>query len=213
MSANKGWKVLIVEDQKMAREHMEGYVEASDEYCLVGSMANASLAELFCMKHPVDIVVMDVCTANDENGIEAAARIKKNFPKIKIVIVTSMVECSYLERAKAAGAESFWYKDAGREELMEVMTRTMQGESIYPARTPEVQVGLASSYEFTEGELKVLRLVVEGMSYDEIAKELGVSVSAVRFHITNLLQKTGYGNKTQLAIAVTNKKLIIPTFS
>lgn len=203
-------RVLIVEDQRMTRERMEDYVNSDSRYYLVGSISNAALAEMRCMQNEIDLILMDVYTEQGESGLVATAKIKKRFPNIKIIIVTSMVECSFLHRAKEAGAESFWYKDFGQQELLDVMERTMKGESIYPEQTPEVQIGFASSYEFTKEELEILRLLVNAMPNAEIAKHLGISVSAVRIHIANMLKKTGYTSKTKLAVAVSNKKLIIP---
>ena len=78
--------VLIVEDQKMAQENMESIIRASETYTLAGVIPNAADAELFCMRTQVDLVLMDVCTAHDENGIEACALLKKKFPKIKIIV-------------------------------------------------------------------------------------------------------------------------------
>ncbi len=94
-------RVLIVEDQKMAQENMEAIVRSSENYTLAGIIPNAADAELFCMRETVDLILMDVCTARDENGIEAAAVIKKKFPKIKIVIVTSMAEHTFIEKRRS----------------------------------------------------------------------------------------------------------------
>ena len=102
--------VLIVEDQKMAQENMEFIINASESYTLAGIITNAADAELFCMRGGVDLILMDVCTARDESGIEACAIIKRKFPKIKIIIVTSMAEHTFIEKARAARADSFWYK-------------------------------------------------------------------------------------------------------
>ena len=113
---------------------------------------------------------MDVVTRNGENGLDAAAKIKRAFPKIKIIIVTSMPEYSYLSRARGIGVESFWYKEEQRESLLDVMERTMAGESVYPDATPELQLGLASSYEFTQRELEVLREMTGGDTNQEIAE-------------------------------------------
>ena len=131
-------KVLIVEDQRMAQENMESIIKSSENYSLAGTISNAADAELFCMREAVDLILMDVCTARDENGIEACAVIKRKFPRIKIIIVTSMAEHTFIEKAKAAKADSFWYKDASRGELLTVMDQTMAGEHIYPDKTPEV---------------------------------------------------------------------------
>jgi two-component system vancomycin resistance associated response regulator VraR len=203
-------QVLIVEDQKMPRENMVGYVNSSNNYKLAGTLSNAAMAELFCAGHQVDLILMDVCTERDENGLDATAIIKKRFPNTKVIIVTSMVECSFLDRAHEAGADSFWYKDDSEDELLTVMNRTMAGQSVFPERTPEVELGLTTSYELTGGEIKVLRLLMESLSYEEIAQELGCSERNVRFHLNNVLEKTGYKNKMQLLLAISDKRLIIP---
>lgn len=180
-------RVLIVEDQRMMRETMESYINQQDDYCLSGSISGAGLAEKYCLKNPVDLVLMDVCTENDESGFEATKALKERFPKIKVIIVTSMLDVNFLIRAREVGADSFWYKDVSQEELMSVVERTMQGESVYPDKTPEIRIGNASSCEFTEAEIKVLRVLVEGMTYKEMALALNVSVETVKTHIGSML--------------------------
>ena len=71
-------------------------------------------------------------------------------------------------------------------------------------------LGLADSTELTAREINVLRLVCDGLEYGEIAEQLNISERTVKYHVSNILSKTGYANKTRLAIAVTNKKFIIP---
>ena len=167
--------VLIVEDQRMPRENMEHLVEDSGRYRRVASLSTAEMALAQCARHTVDLVLMDVCTKGSRDGIDVAAEIKARHPETKVIIITSMVEESYLKRAKAAGAESFWYKDVSPESLLEVMDRTMAGESLYPDRTPETRLGQVSSTQLTPREIEVLRLVCEGLEYEEIAAELGIS--------------------------------------
>lgn len=204
-------KVLIVEDQKMARDNMVGYISASEAYTLAGTLTNAALAETFCLSNAVDLILMDVCTEHDENGIDQAAIIKKRFPDIKVIIVTSMAEYSYLTKARSAGADSFWYKEVGSESLLSVMDRTMNGESIYPDRTPEVKLGLTTSYHLSEAELSALQAVMESADYREAAEKLSVSERTIRFHIGNILDKTGYRSRFELCMAVAQKNLIITT--
>ena len=97
------------------------------------------------------------------------------------------------------------------EKLIDVIERTMAGESIFPDKTPSVKLGLADSSELTAKEIEVLRFVCEGLEYSEIAERMHISQRTVKFHISNILSKTGYANKTRLAIAVTNKNFIIPS--
>ena len=202
--------VLIVDDQRMPRENMERAIADSDGYELVMSLSAAELAILQCERSPVDIVIMDVCTDGIKDGIEAASEIKSRFPHIKVVIVTSMVEEGYLRRAREAGADSFWYKDISRETLMEVVDRTMAGEKIFPDTSPDVKIGLANSADLTPTEIKVLRYICEGLEYSEIAQKLGTKTGTTKTHVARILSKTGYANKTRLAIAVTKKNFIIP---
>lgn len=204
--------VLIVDDQRTARQMLEETVSRGEGFRLLGSIENAAMAELYCMRGEVGLILMDVYTAHRENGLEAAAKIKKNHPAIKIIIVTSLPEHSFIEKARAAGCESFWYKDFGEEDLLSVMERTMAGEHIYPGATPVLQIGEAKSIEFTKRELDVLREKVNGCSNQEICERLGIKKSTLDYHINNILSKTGYPNAIRLAMDVVEQKFIIPDF-
>ena len=201
--------VLIVEDQKMAQENMEAIIKTNENYTLAGIIPNAADAELFCMRGGVDLILMDVCTARDESGIEACAVIKKKFPKIKVIVVTSMAEHTFIEKARAARADSFWYKDASHGELISVMDRTMAGERIFPDKTPEVKLGLTTSYELTQSELDVLRALMQSTSDEDAANMLGCTKANIRWHLGKILDKTGYRTRMELLIAVAQKNLII----
>lgn len=204
-------RVLIVEDQKMAQENMEAIIRSSENYTLAGTIPNAADAELFCMRSHVDLILMDVCTARDESGIDACAVIKKKFPHIKIIIVTSMAEHTFIEKAKQAQADSFWYKDASRGELLTVMDQIMSGETVFPDKTPEVKLGLTTSYELTNAELDVLRALMQSTSDEDAAKMLSCTKSNIRWHVSRILDKTGYRTRMELLIAVASKNLIIVT--
>ena len=203
-------RVLVIDDQRIAREYMENIVRTSAQYSLVGGLSRADLAETACRRSHVDLVLMDVCTHGSRDGIDEAGMLRKLFPNLKIIIVTSMLEEGYLRRAKEAGADSFWYKEISPSDLLTVMDDTMEGEQIWPDENPPVKLGTTTSSDFTETEIKILRLVCEGLEYSEIASRLHYSKDNVKYHIRNILQKTGYANKTQLAIAVTGKHFIIP---
>ena len=111
-----------------------------------------------------------------------------------------MAEASWLKRAREIGIDSFWFKDTSKETILSVMERTMAGESVYPDSPPLVRLGCAVSNEFTERELDVLRCMTKGMSNAAIGKKLGMSENTVKTHIQHMLDKTGYENRTELAI-------------
>ncbi|MBQ2697444.1 MAG: response regulator transcription factor, partial [Clostridia bacterium] len=120
-------RVLIVEDDPMARKLMEIFVISNSRYQLLPSLSNAAMAELYCTANPVDLILMDVVTAMDSNGLETAEKLKKLFPEIKIIIITSLPEYSYIARAREIGVDSFWYKEPTAEALINVMDKTMAG--------------------------------------------------------------------------------------
>ena len=175
---------------------------------IISGIPGAKQAVEVCRINPVDLILMDVQTENRENGLIAVSQIKAICPKTKIIVVTSLIDGAVLDEAKRAGADSLWYKDSTEKRLMDVVKRTMEGEHIFPDAPPTVNIGMAKSTEFTKTELKVLRHLVRGLSYTRIAAEMGCEMSTVKFHVANMLQKTGLENKLQLALAVSNVKLI-----
>lgn len=202
-------RVVIVEDQPMVRSLLESYFPAEEGYEIVASTPSAKQAAAFCKSNAADLVLMDVQTQNGENGLSAVKEIKATRPNMRIVVVTSLVDSSVLQQAQEVGADSLWYKDAEKSRLMHVVEKTMAGEHVFPDAPPLVEIGLAKSTEFTKTELKVLRYLLRGLSYSSIAQELGVEMSTVKFHVSNMLQKTGFSNKLQLALAASEAKLIV----
>ena len=203
------YKILLVEDDPMARQLLEIYIQKADRYALVDSLESALFAEAYCAGNMVDVVLMDVCTAMNANGLDAAESIKKHLPHIKIIIITSQPECSFIHWAKSIGVDSFWYKSATAEEILDILDRTMAGEHIFPDSTPELKLGDSSSSEFTDRELEVLRLVVAGETDAAIAEKLYMSVRTVKHHIQSMKDKTGFRNRTELAVRARARGLII----
>ena len=204
--------VMVVEDDPMARKLFEIILASSGRYDLTASIESASLAEFYCMTSDIDLILMDVCTALHASGLDAASKIKKKYPEIRIIIVTSQPECDFIDRARSSGVDSFWYKDPSEDILLEVMDRTMAGESIYPDTTPILDLGLAKSIEFTARELEVLRELTSGDTDDVIAERLNLSSLTVKKHIKSMFQKTGFTTRTQLAVMARDSGLVIRGF-
>lgn len=203
------YKVLIVEDQAMPRELFEIYINSSESFKLVLSVSNASAALSICKKNKVDLILMDVMTELGSSGLDAAEEIKKELPAIKIIIVTSMPEYSWLERARKIGVDSFWYKDSRKDSILDVMERTMAGENIYPDETPLIHIGNTTNHDFTERELEILKELTTGDTNTAIAKRLHVSVATVKSHIQHLMEKTGFKTRTELVSEARSLGIVI----
>lgn len=202
-------KVLICDDQVVSRQLFEMIVNSSDNYKLVKSLESARVADIYCSGGNIDLILMDI-VMNDINGLDAAEAIKKKYPNIKIIIVTSMPDAAFIERARQIGVDSFWYKEVQDAPMLDVMDRTMAGEHIYPDSAPVMKLGLAMSTEFTDRELDTLRKLVSGLSDREIADELGISYNTVRVYITSMLKKTGFQSRTELALKAAKSGIVVP---
>lgn len=203
-------KVLIVEDQALARSYLISCVEKCADCEVACALTCAETAPQKCDEGDIALVLMDICTERDSDGLAAAEKIKKRHPSIKVVMVTSMLEGRFLDRAKQIGADSFWYKDAPSEDLVSVIEGTLAGKAYWPDSTPHVQLGRALSCDLSDQELETLRLLCEGNSNAEIAEKLNIAESSVSTYINRMLTKTGYESRNRLVIAAVSKRLIVP---
>lgn len=204
-------KILIVEDQMLARKYLCSCIEKSTECEVASALTRADAALQRCGEGHIDLVVMDICTENDSDGLDAAEAIKKYYPRIKIVMVTSMLEGRFLDRARKIGADSFWYKDSPSGDLISVIEGTLAGKNFWPDKVPAVQLGKALSCDLSDQEMETLRLLCEGKTNAEIAAKLHVAESSVRTYINRMLEKTGYKNRNRLMVAAVSKRLVVPS--
>ena len=137
-------QVLIVEDDPMARTLFEIYLKNSEKYKVAGSVESAAMAELYCLTKQIDLILMDVCTALHASGLDAAEKIKKNHPGIKILIVTSQPECDFIERARRAGVDSFWPEAS---KLSDFQFPGVLEKSIFSASAPRLVSTAPSLYK------------------------------------------------------------------
>ena len=202
-------RVLIVEDQRLPAQLFEQLVSGSGRYQVAQSVQSADAAYFYCATGKVDLVLMDVITKYGANGLTASARIKRDFPGVKIIIVTSHPEVGWLDRARQIGVDSFWYKEVEEESLLSVMNRTMAGESVYPECAPRVQLGNASSYDLSKQELCILRELITGATNAQIAEKFHLAPSTVKTYIERLMDKTGFRSRTELAVRARESGLVI----
>ena len=206
----KSNRVLIAEDFLITRQLFENIINSAEDFELAASFSTADEAVSYVGKRYVDLVIMDIVMQKGAGGLAAARKIKDIRPETKILIVTSMPEVSYKDKAKSIGVENFWYKEIQEQPILDIMRRTVGGESIYPGSTPVVRLGNAISTEFTEKETEVLRELTDGASNREIAQMLEISERTVKMHITNMIQKTGFRSRLELAVKARTGGLVIP---
>lgn len=201
-------RVMIIEDQAMLRDSLARVIDEQDDMQVVGTLADASRAPAAVEEASPTVMLVDVCTEHNANGIDAARRIHGEHPEIKIVIMTGMPDVRFVEDARTAGCDSFVYKNVGTGELLSVLRSTSAGYSTFPLKSRGTLPGNAA---LTPTELDILRLVCETKDRTQIAHELYLSEGTVKRHISDILQKTGYDNILRLAVYAVANGLIVPT--
>ena len=193
-------KIIVADDLKSSRGLFVATIKLNPRYHLEREFETAEAALEYLEGHDVDLVIMDVMMREGVDGLVAAERIKATKPFIKVILATGSAESKWMERAREIGVESFWYKEYSDEELSDVIQRTLAGESVYPVKVPDLPFGDTMKSALTERELDVLRELTAGYSNQEIADRLGISINTVRTHIINMVNKTGYESRFDLAL-------------
>ncbi|MBR5348109.1 MAG: response regulator transcription factor [Lachnospiraceae bacterium] len=202
-------RVVVADDQNISRGFFEMYVRAAAGYELVAGFRTAQEAVDFVEDHEVDLLILDVMMQDGIDGLTAAGRIKAEHPDVKIILTTSASETNWEERAREIGVESFWYKEYDEHGIQEIMDRTMRGESVYPGAAPNVQFGRVTRAELTDRELEVLRELTASLTNEEIADKLCISVNTVKRHLQNIMEKTGFGSRLELAMNAKSLGLVV----
>lgn len=203
-------RVLIADSRALSRQLLQQIVNASEQFEAVPPVSDAAAAERICAARQVQLLVMDISMASGPNGLTAAARIKVLNPGIKIILTTALPDPLLLKLAQKSAADGFWYKEVQELPLPELMTLVMAGKRIFPKSPPEAKLGLAVSTDLTTRELEVLHLLANGCADKDVAAALSMSLSTVRFHINNLLTKTGFASRTELAVNAVSTGIAIP---
>lgn len=148
------YKIMIVDDQFISREMFKLYINQCPDYEVVYCVDTAMFADTYVLNSNLDLVIMDILMQDGSNGLDAAKKIKKLKPNLKIIAVTSMPEVSWMNRAKEIGIESFWYKEVSEETILKIIERTLAGESVYPMETPTVKLGRLTPPSLLRGRFK-----------------------------------------------------------
>lgn len=201
---------ILVEDDSYMQKHFSAMLRSDERFSVAGIFRDAFEVENRCGTD-IDLVLMDVLTLHKHSGLAAGKRIKERYPHIKIVIITSLIDPNVLSEAKRGAADSLWYKDHGTEELLDVIIRTMNGERIFPGSSPSVEMKNMLSGDISPIQIEILRHYIRGFTYREIADKFGLSVSGVRWNISDMIEKGGFNNKEELIATAIENKLVVTT--
>jgi len=208
--------VLLVDDHKLVRQGVRAFLEAHDEFLVVGEAESGKSAVTLAEETVPDVVLMDLIMPGMD-GVEATRQVKNISPRSQIVVLTSYHEDEHIFPVLEAGATSYILKDVDMDELAEVIRRAARGEVIlhprvasrllqelHGARKDEVN----PFTELTKREMEVLKLIANGLSNSEIAEQLVISDHTVKGHVSNIFSKLHLADRTQAAVYAWQKGVV-----
>jgi DNA-binding NarL/FixJ family response regulator len=202
-------RILIVDDHTVVRGGLRLFLLAFPDLELIGEASSGEMALELCKLQEPDVVIMDILMPG-MNGIDATHQIRTKFPATQVIALTSFPDDQLVRDAINAGAAGFLLKTTSAKELVEAIRAVEQGKSVF---SPEAEKILAQrkqeSYyhdDLTKREWEIYRLVMVGKNNGEIAQELVISVSTVKYHVSNILSKLGVKNRAEaIAYAVQHR--------
>ena len=200
-------RVLIADDHHVVRRGLLFFLKTQKDIEVVGEAKNGLEAvELVASLKP-DIVLMDLVMP-EMDGIQATKKIKKQWPTIQVLMLTSFSDKDHVLPAIEAGASGYQLKDIEPDELVESIRTIMRGEhTIHPEATTQLEEGLRKEQNLqhvlnplTPREQDVLAELTKGKSNREIASSLFVTEKTVKTHISNIFTKLEVQDRTQAAL-------------
>ena len=212
-------KVLICDDQAVVCEGLELILNADPEIEVVGLAYDGSEALEMIPGTQPDLVLMDL-NMPVMNGIHATREIKKGYPEIKVLVLTTFGEDEWVFDAVRSGADGYLLKGTPREKLVAAVKGTAAGEAhIDPevggkllaqvAQNPAQQDTTVAA-DLSERELEVLKLLAQGLTNAEIAERLYLTRGTVRNYVSAILGKLDVDDRTQAAILAIRHGLVTP---
>jgi two-component system, NarL family, response regulator LiaR len=209
MNEEHAIRVMIVDDHALVRSGLEAFLLVQNDLKLVAQAKNGQQAVTLCAETQPDVVLMDMLMPG-MSGIETISQIKKQYPQIQFIALTSYKDPELVKGALQAGAIGYLLKDVSSGELANAI-RSAKADR--PTLAPEatqalIQIstnGLSVGSDLTDREREVLNLMVDGLNNPDIAGRLVISKGTVKFHVSSILSKLGVSSRTEaVSLALQN---------
>jgi DNA-binding NarL/FixJ family response regulator len=212
-------KILIVEDHELTRFGLKTAFDSCDWVEVIYEADSAESGIEIVENNKVDLIIMDLGLPG-MNGIEATSEIKELNPESKIVILTSHNDTQEVLNSLKAGANAYCSKEINPKRLIQVVQSVLDGASWFDPSIAHVVLEAAAKsqknevvtpekdYGLTARESQILKLITEGLSNNEIANQLFVSINTTKAHVASILQKLEVDDRLQAALKALKERLV-----
>ena len=209
-TATERIRVLIVDDQELARQGIRSMLEQSDAVNVVGTAGDGEEALEAIRALAPDVVLLDVKMPKLD-GVQTMKKLQESGLDTRVILLSVYGNNEFIFEGLRAGAAGYLLKDTGREELVRAIKTVYEGGSLLQPITLGQLIDhaeLKKSSQLTERELEVLSLLTSGSQNKEIAEHLSLRVRTVRFHVENIYRKLGVQSRTQAVRAAAEQGLL-----
>lgn len=207
-------RILIVDDHEIVRVGLRSVILSEPGMQVVGEAGDGEQAVRQARALNPDVILLDLLMPR-KDGLTAIPEIKKANPHARILVLTAFAGDDKIFPALAAGAQGYLLKESSSEELLASIRHVYQGESpLHPEVSRRViqkmnqTAASPSKGVLTDREMEILKEIAQGCSNEEIAKNLAVSESTVRNHVTSILAKLNLANRTQATLYALREGII-----
>ncbi len=210
-------RILLADDHTILRDGIRSLLEDDPNIVVVGEAENGRAAvKMACQLEP-DVVLMDIAMPI-LNGLEATRQIKRDIPKVKVLILSMHDDDAYIQQALTYGAMGYILKDASASELLAAIFTVYNGEAVLSPPITRLVIedylrwgGIQNNSTYngiSPREHEVLQLIAEGYNNKEIAKILTIAIKTVQTHRSNIMKKLDLHDSGELIKYAIQKKII-----
>jgi len=207
-------KVLIVDDQTLMRDGLKTILDLEDDIKVIATAKDGEDAIEKVKNEEPNVILMDI-RMPVKNGVESTKIIKENFKNIKIIMLTTFQDDEYIIEALANGADGYLLKDIQGDNLIQAIRDVYNGQLMinpqiamklaqYVKKSTVSEKHVTESFDLSERELEVVRLMVKGFTNKKISKELFISEGTVKNYISSIYSKIGTSDRTQAVLLLKN---------
>ncbi len=212
MSEQNKIRVMIVDDHAVVRGGLSNFLQVHKDLELVGEAENGVEAVRRAQQLLPDVVLMDL-KMPEMDGVAATREIRARNPKVRVIVLTSFAEDNMVQGALQAGATGYLLKNVTGAELAHAIRAAHAGRMTLSSEATEALVHAAThpivpADELTEREREVLALMVDGLSNQEIANRLFLSLGTVKFHTGNIYSKLGVDSRVAAVTLAIQRRLV-----
>jgi len=206
-------RVLVVDDHRHIHEVISRVLMGIPDIRIVGQAANGTEAIKLCEEVGPDLILMDVVMP-ELDGMQATERIRNKYPDIKILVLSSFQDHESVYQLLRSGAVGYITKDTLANDLVNVIRTTMQGKAVFSPNvverliSPEVAHLATEKFNLTDRELEILVAMADGLTLQQMALKLSITLSTVKYHSANIFRKLGAQNRSEALVVALKNNLI-----